>query len=178
MRRDLYRSIRQNNPDNYGDEFPMTDTQTWLEAARVSGIERINESVATHNILPESLANSKDVGRRIRFVMSDYRLLLHMANKHRCATETIDRIHERCNDTLLRLAFECMDSELASRAARKLREAGGNLTLGQKLNLLGASRREVNPAIRAIMWGRSVWGDFRTTIRPHNTRNEPESIGR
>jgi glycosyltransferase involved in cell wall biosynthesis len=168
MRRDLYQSIRENNPDNYSDEFPMTDTQTWLEAARVSGIERINESLATHNILPESLAQSKDAGRRIRFAMSDYRLLLHIANKHRCSAETIDRIHERCNDTLLRLAFESSDPELASCAARKLREAGGDLTLGQKLYLLGASKRELNPPIGAIMWAKRMLGDVRTKIRPRN----------
>jgi glycosyltransferase involved in cell wall biosynthesis len=165
MRRALYESIRGNNPDNYTDEFPMTDTQTWLEAARASGIERINESLATHNILPESLAQSKDAGKRIHFAMADYRLLLHLANKHRCSTRTVNRIHERCNDTLLRLAYESVDAELAARAARKLREARGRLTLGQKLYLLGASKREINPSIRAIMWARGVLRGARTAPR-------------
>ncbi len=166
MRRDLYLSIRENNPDNYSGEFPMTDTQTWLEAARVSRIERINESLATHNILPESLANSRDMSRRISFAVSDYRLLLHLANKHQCSARTVDRIHERCNDTLLRLAFESADAELGSCAVRKLREAGADLTLGQKLYLLGASRRGLNPLIRAIMWAKSMLRDVGMKIRP------------
>jgi glycosyltransferase involved in cell wall biosynthesis len=165
MRRDLYQSIRENNPDNYSDEFPMTDTQTWLEAARVSGIERINESLATHNILPESLANSKDAGRRMRFAMADYRLLLHLANKHHCSARTIDRIHETCNDALLGLAFELRDTELALCAARKLREVSGNLTLGQKLYLLGASKRRLNSSIRAVMRARRIWRDVRKIPR-------------
>lgn len=151
MRRDLYRSIRENNPDNYSDEFLMSDTQTWLEAARVSRIELISESLATHNTLPESLARSRDVGKRIRFAMSGYGLLLHMASKHRCSMETVDRIHQRFNRVLLRLAFESMDIELASCAARKLQEINGNLTLEQKLCLLGASKRELNPSIGTIL---------------------------
>jgi glycosyltransferase involved in cell wall biosynthesis len=165
MRRDLYRSIRENNPDNYGDEFLMTDSQTWLEAARVSRIELVNESLATHNILPESLAHSKDVGRRIRFAMSRYRLMLHLTSKYRCSTKTVDRIHESFNHDLLRLAFESMDTELASCAARKLREVSGGLTLGQKLYLLGASKRELNPSIRAIMWVKTTLRDVRKTSR-------------
>jgi glycosyltransferase involved in cell wall biosynthesis len=165
VRRDLYRSIRENNPDNYSDEFLMTDSQTWLEAARVSRIELINESLATHNILPESLAHSKDVGRRIRFAMSCYRLLLHLTSKHRCSAKTVDRIHETSNHDLLRLAFESMDTELASCAARKLREVSGDLTLGQKLYLLGASKRELNPSIRVIMWAGRILRDVRKTPR-------------
>ena len=165
IRRDLYRSIRENNPDNYSDEFLQTDTQTWLEAARVSRIELINEPLATHNILPESLAHSKDVGKRIRFATSCYGILLHMTSKHRCSTKTVDRIHETFNHALLRLALESMDTELASCAARKLREVGGNLTLGQKLCLLGASRRELNPSIRPIMWAGTILRDVRKTSR-------------
>jgi len=151
IRRDLYRSIRENNPDNYGDQFLMTDSQTWLEAARVSRIKLLNESLATHNILPESLAHSRDVGKRIRFTASTYGMALHMARKHSCSADTVDRIHRSRNDTLLRLAFEAGDVELASKASQKLREIDGKLTLEQRLCVAGASKRERRRSIGAMI---------------------------
>ena len=153
IRRDLYRSIRDNNPDNYSDEFVMTDSQTWMEAARASRIELLNESLATHNVLPESMAHSRDFARQIRFTMSGYKMSLHLASKYRCSMEIIDRVHQTRNIRLLRLAFEARDPGLASTASRKLREVNGRLTVEQKLYLTGASkhgrRRLFRTAIRA-----------------------------
>ena len=151
IRRDLYRSIRESNPDNYSDEFLMTDSQTWLEAARVSRIHLLSESLATHNILPESLAHSGDAGKQIRFIMSGYKVSLHLAGKHGCSMETVDRIHQTRNMRLLRLAFEAGDIELASNASRKLQEVTGSLTLEQKLYLLGASKRERHRSFRTAI---------------------------
>ncbi|MBN2466214.1 glycosyltransferase [candidate division WOR-3 bacterium] len=153
IRRDLYRSIRAGNPDNYRDEFLMTDTQTILEAARAAGVGFLSESLATHNVLPESLAHSRDVGRRIRFVESEYKLALHLARKHGCSAEVLDRIHATRSRQLLELAFKAGDVALASRASRRLQEVNGSLTLQQKLYLRGAAKRErsrpLETAIRA-----------------------------
>ncbi len=154
MRRSLYRAIRENSPDNYTDEFPMTDSQTWLEAARAARVGFLDESLATHNILPESLAHSRDAGRQIRFATSGYKLSLHLARKYRCSVDVVQRIHQSRNVNLLRLAFKVGDAELAYKAARKLQEVSGGLTLEQKLYLLGASkrgtRRPVGAVVRAV----------------------------
>ena len=158
IRRDLYRSIRESNPDNYSDEFLMTDTQTLMEAARASRIELLNESLATHNVLPESLAHSRDARKRIRFIISEYKLALHLARKHRCSVEVVDRIHQSRNRLLLELAFEAMDIELATRASRKLQEINGGLTLEQKLYLRGASKRGRNRSIRTAIRACSILG--------------------
>lgn len=153
IRRDLYRSIRDSNPDNYRDEFLMTDTQTILEAARAAGVGFLSESLATHNVLPESLAHSRDAGRRIRFVESEYKLALHLARKHGCSAEVLDRIHATRSRQLLELAFKAGDVALASRASRRLQDVNGSLTLQQKLYLRGAAKRErsrsLETAIRA-----------------------------
>jgi glycosyltransferase involved in cell wall biosynthesis len=151
IRSDLYRSIRESNPNNYSDEFVMTDTQTILEAARASRIELLNESLATHNILPESLAHSREAGKQIRFITSEYKLALHMARKHRCPDEVVDRIHQSRNNTLLRLAFEARDAELALRASGKLRDVNGRLTFEQRLYLRGASKGERSRAVKNMV---------------------------
>jgi glycosyltransferase involved in cell wall biosynthesis len=151
IRSDLYRSIREDNPDNYSDEFLMTDTQTILEAARLSRIALINESLATHNILPESLAHSRDVRKRIRFTTSEYKLAMHLARKHHCPAEVVDRIHRSRNRALLGLAFEAGDVEVASKASGKLREINGRLTLEQRLYLCGAAKRERGRSIKTVV---------------------------
>jgi glycosyltransferase involved in cell wall biosynthesis len=152
MRRDLLVSVRRDNPDTFSDEFPMADTQTWLEASRVADMEAINESLAVHNILRESACHSRDAERIREFLRLGNRLLLKFVRKYNCPREVEGAVLR----IILGIAFEYRDSESAQDASRRLKEIHGSLTVGEKLLLYGTVNTAVRPFAIAVKKAKSL----------------------
>lgn len=148
MRRDLYLAIRENNPDSFRREFIVVDTQTWLEAARLTRFEFIDESLAVYNYVPDSISNTQDISKRIDFFQSVTRMHLYMCRKYHCGRDVEDIISLRHHGWLLFLAFMAGRRELARECAGKIQGIRGELTIIQKLCLLGTVNGCVRPAAR------------------------------
>ena len=151
VRSELLRSLIEANPDVFNGQYLMGDAQRWLELSRVSEVKRFNDSLATHNTLPESAGQSKDIRKRIRFKQSVYALRMHYVKKYDCPRETELRIRRKYNRLFLLLAFDAVDRELAVSARRELAEIGDTLTLMQRLLFLGATSKSAHFVIGSIL---------------------------
>jgi glycosyltransferase involved in cell wall biosynthesis len=148
MRRDLYLAVRENNPDSFKKEFIVVDTQTWLEAARLTRFGFIDKSLAVYNYVPDSISNTQDISKRIDFFQSVTRMQLYMCRKYGCGRDVENTISLRHYGWLLFLAFMAGRRELARECAGKIQDIRGELTIIQKLCLLGTVNGCVRPAAR------------------------------
>jgi len=147
MRRDLYRAVRENNPDSFREEFVVVDTQTWLETARLTRFAFIDESLAVYNYQPDSISNTQDMNRRIDFFQTMTRMQLYMCRKYGCPRQVEDAISLRHSGWLLFLSFMAGRRELARECADTLTNIRGGLTFLQRLLLGGASNRAARAAV-------------------------------
>jgi len=148
MRRGLYLAVRENNPDSFREEFIVVDTQTWLEAARLTRFEFIDESLAVYNYQPDSISNTQDMNRRIAFFQTMTRMQLYMCRKYGCPREVEDRISLRHSGWLLFLSFAAGRRELAQECASTIGSIRGGLTVLQKMLLFGTANRKARAAVR------------------------------
>lgn len=82
VRTEMYNEIRGACAYEFSGEFLMGDVQTWMEIAYRSRVKYIDESFATHNLLPDSASRPKDIEKRTRFVRSSRHIRLHYADKY------------------------------------------------------------------------------------------------
>jgi glycosyltransferase involved in cell wall biosynthesis len=147
MRRDLYLAVRENNPDSFREEFIVVDTQTWLEAARLTRFAFIDEPLAVYNYQPDSISNTQDMDRRIDFFQTMTRMQLHMCRKYGCPRDVEDGISLRHSGWLLFLSFMAGRRELALECAGTISSIRGGLTLLQRLLLAGTTNRGARAAV-------------------------------
>jgi glycosyltransferase involved in cell wall biosynthesis len=120
LRRSLYEQIVESDPYlHQSGHFLMGDTQLWAEMASLSDLHYIPESLATHNITPESATRSKDIKKELRFFISRAELGLYLCNKYNLPS----RIRNKCEtdwcSLSLRLAYRGKRAELADEVRRK-----------------------------------------------------------
>ena len=140
MRRDLsMRVLEENIRDlpNFppiGRHGPLT-----LESARLTRFKYLDESLATHNILPESASKSaSDPARILRMCQESRQQRLFYVEKYHCPEKVRrDVIQLECG-YLLSLAFRARDPGAAREAKADLRALGLKLTLDQRLKYWGA----------------------------------------
>jgi glycosyltransferase involved in cell wall biosynthesis len=148
MRRDVYLAVRENNPDSFREEFIVVDTQTWLEASRLTRFEFIDESLAVYNYVPDSISNTQDMNRRIAFFQTMTRMQLYMCRKYGCPGEVEDAISLRHSGWLLFLCFAAGRRELAQECANSIRSIRGGLSPLQKMLLFGTANRVTRSTVR------------------------------
>lgn len=120
VRQALYAQIIESDPYiHQSDHFLMGDTQIWAEIATMGQVQYLPESLATHNILDESMTRSKDIKKVLRFSISRAELGVYLCNKYDLSPG-IRNMHEAswC-DSSLRLAFHSRNGELADAVRRK-----------------------------------------------------------
>lgn len=120
VRRVLYDQIIESDPYiHQSDHFLMGDTQIWAEIATMGQVQYLPESLATHNILDESMTRSKDIKKVLRFNISRAELGVYLCYKYDLSP-SIRNMHEAswCDSTL-RLAFHSRNRELADEVRRK-----------------------------------------------------------
>jgi glycosyltransferase involved in cell wall biosynthesis len=155
MRRDLYLAVRENNPDSFREEFIVVDTQTWLEAARLTRFAFIDEPLAVYNYQPDSISNTQDMNRRIDFFQTMTRMQLHMCRKYDCPKDVADGIRLRHSGWLLFLSFLAGRPDLARECADTISSIRGVPTMLQRLLLVGTTRRGARAIVRL---GYKVYG--------------------
>jgi len=148
MRRAIYQAIRDNNPDSFREEFIVVDTQTWLEAARLTRFAFIDEPLAVYTYRPDSISNTQDMNRRIDFFQTMTRMQLHMCRKYGCGRDVEDGILLRHHGWLLFLSFAAGRRDLARECAGTLRRIRGGMTLLQRLLLFGTTNRGARALVR------------------------------
>lgn len=123
-------------------QWPMGDTQLWLELCRVCKVKYISDTTATYRLLPESASQSRDPTKRLRFVQRGGDLLLHYLKKYPVEKAVENRVRERVSTAILEAAyFACKrtDAEIAFAELKRIR--GGMLPSAQLYRLGARNRR-------------------------------------
>jgi len=154
-RRDLVMRVREENPFEFSGAFMMGDKQQWLELSRIGKIHYIPRSTATMNRLPESVTESRDPAKRIRYSYSSLKLREHYIAKFGInGPKRTQIIREVC---LPMLPWACAigDGETAADVAAKLQEYGYRLRTLDALYVAGAQsaakRKLAAPLIAACL---------------------------
>jgi glycosyltransferase involved in cell wall biosynthesis len=82
VRRDLLNTVVREHSECTDTKWPMADTQRWLEISRLARVKYFPQSMATHNYLPESASQSRDLARAFRFTEKAGELILHYLAKY------------------------------------------------------------------------------------------------
>jgi glycosyltransferase involved in cell wall biosynthesis len=116
VRKTLRDRIREADPYLYQNEkFLMGDTQLWAEIATMADLHYIPESLATHNIMDESLTRSKDIKKILRFGISRAELGIYLCNKYDLPSSIRNTFEASWCVSSLRLAFHSRNAELANK---------------------------------------------------------------
>lgn len=137
VRTALYRAVLRDNPEVFDGRFLMSDAQMWLELSRITKFRLINEPLATYNVLPESVSNSRDIQKQIRFWKSALEMFLHYVSKY-----GVDKTTE-----------VCLRSGYANRFQVYLRRARGRKSADSAWEALKSTGADIGPRERVIYWG-------------------------
>jgi glycosyltransferase involved in cell wall biosynthesis len=126
-RRELIDHIRNADPYLYREtNFPMTDTQLWAEVSHIAAVHRIDESLATHQILAESLAHSKDMRKDLRFWIANAEMCLYLCTKYDLPACIRDMHESTWRRLSLKLAFLEKRKDLADLVKTRSRTLSRN----------------------------------------------------
>jgi glycosyltransferase involved in cell wall biosynthesis len=114
--------------------FLLEDTPLWAEIAAYSKIHYIYESLATYRVLDESVSNSKNQIRHLRFWKSLNELNLYLCDKHKLSEDIRKQAETAWFDKTLQLAFYERNADLALEVKKKKQK----LTWKEWLRYLGA----------------------------------------
>lgn len=82
VRRNLLDRVLKENSECTDEQWPMGDTQRWLEICRVTKVKYFPRSMATHNYLMESASQSADPNKAFQFTERAGELILHYLTKY------------------------------------------------------------------------------------------------
>ncbi len=170
--------VKAGNPYEFSEHFLMGDIQLWVELSRLGSFCYIGEPLATAHILSESATQSRDPRRRIRFICSALEIHEHYIMKLAISDVTASHIRSRFYRTLLALAYTARDAQLASDMASALRHTGFQLSLIERLYVLGAQGGPLRAAIRALLYTRLQAARARRLIGFHRRAAVCSSAGR
>jgi glycosyltransferase involved in cell wall biosynthesis len=164
VRRHLYDDVIEKDPDlHQNDKFLVDDFQLWLELSLLSTVTYIPESLATYRSLDESVSNSQDVKKQLRFWKSYHEMRLYLCDKHKLPQNVRTEAQAAWFDQAIRLAFYEKDSTLASEVKSKK----NRLTWKEWLLYLGAKNLAVHRACRAAIFSLNRFRrpqDLRTSL--------------
>jgi glycosyltransferase involved in cell wall biosynthesis len=120
IRRDLYKQIIESDPYlHQSGTFLMGDYQVWAEAALISEVSYLPESLGTYRVLDESASRTRDIRKSLRFWRSASDMMFYLCDKHQL-TESIRRqVESDWCDRSLRLAFHERNADLALEVKKK-----------------------------------------------------------
>jgi len=149
LRKDILDSLIASDPFLYTSRhFRMGDTQRWAGFSQVSRLWRIDESLATHNLLIESISKSRNPIKVYLFKKSGAELCLYLAEKYELPEVDIKDFQECLWRQSLRLAFYEINAQLAEEVKRsKLK-----FSLKEWFLYWGSQSELLNFALRPIVW--------------------------
>jgi glycosyltransferase involved in cell wall biosynthesis len=148
-KRELVERIRNADPYLYRDtSFPMTDTQLWAEVSHVAAVHRIDESLATHQILAESAAHSQDRQKELFFWIANAEMCLYLCKKYDLPASTREMHESTWRRLTLKRAFLERREDLAELVKTRARA----LSTKEWFWYQGTRRRAVRPVVALLAW--------------------------
>ncbi len=148
IRRDIFNRIVESDPFlHQSGHFLMGDNQIWAEAATITKIKIINESLATHIITDESATRSKDKRKKMRFALSNIELILYLCDKYKLPSEVRKKFEEEWKIRNLNNAFHLQNADLAD----EIRKQKKSFTLHEWLWYFGAKSRLIHLLISSAL---------------------------
>jgi len=148
VRKDLLDPLHDADPLLYRTErFLMGDTQRWAELSQVSKLAYLNEPLATHNLLTESAAHSRDIRKTLSFRKSGAELCLYLAKKYGLPESEVKHFQELVWNHALRLAFYENNVELAE----EVKKSKKSLTTKEWVEYWGSKSMFLNYTLRSLV---------------------------
>ena len=148
LRKDLLDDLIASDPFLYtGGHFLSGDTQMWAGFSQITRLAYIDESLATHNVLVESAAHSKDVTKYLRIVKSGAELKLYLAKKYGLPEAYQKNMQERIWNLTMKLAFHEKNAKLAE----EVKKSKKNLTFMEWLQYWGSKSTFLSYALGPLV---------------------------
>lgn len=140
VRKDLYDEMRKTCKYEFSEHFMMGDIQTWIEMAYRSKVKRMDEVLATQNILPESASKTKDMSKKTKFMKNKLELMLHYADKYdsEFSMRRKKRIVKQYNNDFMHIAYRTCNPDLAREVIARAREYQVSLDPMDILQFIGS----------------------------------------
>jgi glycosyltransferase involved in cell wall biosynthesis len=120
IRRNLYEKVIEEDPYLHQSEnFPLGDLQLWAEAAALSEVAYVPESLATYRVLGESASRTEDPEKSSAFGKSAAEVRLYLCDKHKLSEDLRRKCETFWYYHSLQLACYSRDARLADELRRK-----------------------------------------------------------
>ena len=175
VRRDLMNKILIECPECTDLSYLMGDTQRFLEISRRSKIKYFSESLSTRNYLPESATRSQDVNKKIRFIESSKKLMLHYLEKYPLDSET-DRIVKKW--VFLRslyYSYLSYNRKIAKENWQGLRSLSIKIPLKYWLYYIGSKNSFGKFFTQSVYWAITVCGNLKQIVYSFSLINGTKS---
>ena len=156
VRGDLLARVESECPECTDPNWPMGDTQRWLEYAHRSKVTCIHESLTTRNFLPESASRSRNPRRVLDFYLAGKRLIDHYLEKYPVGRETLLEAKSQIGLQVMKKAFLAGDSSCAECIIEELRSIGAPLTFDVYLLRFGCRSSSHRSLVRPILKFREI----------------------
>jgi hypothetical protein len=158
IRRSVYDEVIRDCPECYSPRFLMGDTQRWLEIARRGKIKYFPETMATRQVLPESVTQSKNPSRVLRFAISNKDVYDYYIAKYGCSKEAEKCAKTRCAFYLLSCAYEAGNAQVAREALDEYGVVGVLPPLEARLYFYGSKNPWLRKLMRPGLATLNIWG--------------------
>lgn len=138
VRKELSLHILKECPEVTDQSYAMGDTQRYLEVARRAKIKYMPISTATRNLLPESATNSQSIEKKVKFVSSSQRLILHYLDKYPLPAKKDCEIRKWVAKRALYYAYLCQDKTKADSEMAILKSLGDDVPWKYNLYAFGS----------------------------------------
>ena len=122
VKRDLIMNAVDADPFLHGTHFKMGDTQLWSEVALASKIYRMDDSLGTRRVIPESITRSGKREKVLRFWQSNSEMCAYLCKKHNLGENITKEFQRLWTKQSLKIAFLSKDAALAKEAKEKYPE--------------------------------------------------------
>jgi len=152
VRRSLLDRVVKEQPECTDRQWPMGDTQRWLEISRLAKVKYFPQSMATYNYLPESASQSRDPAKAFRFSEKAGQLILHYLKKYPVEEQHDRRIRARVATELVAAAYGAKDREKVAFWLEQLRATGRPVPLDARLCWLATQGTCARLAAKPSLW--------------------------
>jgi glycosyltransferase involved in cell wall biosynthesis len=149
LRKAVLDQVTRECPEITDTSLPMGDTPRFLEMARRTVIHYMPIATATHNLLPESATQFRDIARKAQFIARCSQVTLHYLDKYPVPERYDRQIRRWIYLRELEYAFLCRDADRARRALAALKEKKIRAPLRYRLYYVGA----VTPLLYILIRG-------------------------
>ena len=140
----LVRDAYASDPVLYSEQFRMRDLQLWADLLMQSRGCYMPDSMATHNILKESISHSLSFAQRHRFGVSAREVKVYLAKKYHATDSDLAILKASLSDGQLFLAFLEQGHSAARDAVLELER----LTVRQRLLYYGTRNTLLNKLLK------------------------------